>query len=97
MPSKKPKGAAPRPPGAARPTRSAKGRSRGPYRKLSMKPGEGESIPTFFPVLAFTPIREMNRAYAEWTIKLLDGNKPEAAKRLGISLRTIYNWFPEPQ
>jgi Bacterial regulatory protein, Fis family len=98
MPPKKPKKVAPERPAAARPTRTAKGSvSRGPYRKLSMKLGEGEDVPAYFPVRAFTPIRQMNREYAEWTIKMLGGDKPEAARRLGISLRTIYNWFPDAQ
>ena len=95
---KRPKKVATEQPATARPSRSVKGSvPRGRYRKLSIKLGAGEEVPAYFPVRAFTPIRQMNRDYAEWTIKMLGGDKPEAARRLGISLRTIYNWFPDEQ
>lgn len=98
MPPKKPKKETSERPGAAHQTRPTKGTgSRRPYRKLSLKLEEGEQVLAYFPVRAFTPIHQMNREYAEWTIKMLGGNKPEAARRLGISLRTIYNWFPDAQ
>jgi transposase len=42
------------------------------------------------------PLEQLERDYVWWVIHHhCGGDKPEAAKRMGISLRTIYNLFKD--
>lgn len=41
------------------------------------------------------PLARLDRAYAQAMLDVVDGNKSEAAKRLGIDRRTLYRWLDE--
>ena len=47
------------------------------------------------PMLAGTPIREIEKLHLESTLALTDGNRTHAAEMLGISLRTLRNKIRE--
>jgi DNA-binding NtrC family response regulator len=47
------------------------------------------------PMLAGTPIREIEKRHLESTLALTDGNRTHAAEMLGISLRTLRNKIRE--
>jgi DNA-binding NtrC family response regulator len=47
------------------------------------------------PMLAGTPIREVEKLHLESTLALTDGNRTHAAEMLGISLRTLRNKIRE--
>ena len=40
---------------------------------------------------------QMKRAIVETAMKVAKGHKPDAAKILGVSLKTLYNWLKEFQ
>lgn len=48
-----------------------------------------ESIP--FVVREIIPLRKVVDDYIQWSLAVVAGNKPEAATKLNISLKTIYN------
>ena len=46
-----------------------------------------------FEITIGTPLHDVEMELAQRTIAFADGNKSEAARLLGISLKTLYNWF----
>lgn len=42
------------------------------------------------------PIRVMQRRYAAWVLAQCDGHRGRAAERLGVDVKTLYNWLSEP-
>lgn len=50
--------------------------------------------PSTLPVISFnigTPLEEVERALIRYTLEVVDNNRTEAAKLLGISRRALYN------
>jgi DNA-binding NtrC family response regulator len=46
-----------------------------------------------FEIKVGTPLHDVEMELAQRTIAFTDGNKSEAARMLGISLKTLYNWL----
>jgi two-component system response regulator HydG len=42
------------------------------------------------------PIRVMQRRYAAWVLAQCDGHRGRAAEKLGVDVKTLYNWLSEP-
>jgi len=42
-------------------------------------------------------LREMQQEIIESRLYIFNGNKPKAARSLGINLKTIYNWLHQYQ
>lgn len=51
------------------------------------------------PVLAFEgeilPIRVLQRQYAAWALAQVGGRRGQAAEKLGVDVKTLYNWLNE--
>jgi two-component system response regulator HydG len=51
------------------------------------------------PVLIFDgpilPVKKLHRLYAQWAMAQLAGQRRITAERLGIDVRTLYNWLSE--
>jgi hypothetical protein len=58
--------------------------------------GEDEPDLGTFQGSEIIPCRKLQRDYMEWVIRKLEGDKPLAAERVGVALRTVYNWFGGP-
>lgn len=43
------------------------------------------------PVVSLLTLKQIERQVIEFRLQLFDGNKSQAAKSLGVSLKTIYN------
>lgn len=55
-------------------------------RDLSVRPGEGEKEPS-----EILPLRELERRAIERALEATQGNRKDAAEKLGIGLRTLYD------
>ena len=70
--------------------------TKGPLISLSDLPpslgAKRKANPTF-EVKVGTPLHDVEMELAQRTIAFTQGNKSEAARLLGISLKTLYNWL----
>ena len=41
------------------------------------------------------PIRLIQRRYAAWVLAQVGGHKGQAADKLGVDVKTLYNWIAE--
>jgi two-component system response regulator HydG len=57
--------------------------------------GRSEASSSFDPGGEIQPIRVVQRRYAAWVLAQLGGHRGQAAEKLGVDVKTLYNWLSE--
>jgi two-component system response regulator HydG len=57
--------------------------------------GRAGSGPSFDLGGEILPIRTVQRRYAAWVLSQLGGHRGQAAEKLGVDVKTLYNWLSE--